>query len=150
MWSVKRVLTVLFAGALTLLTPLASLAETVDFAGAQIQYTNAEVSYAEGTGDLILTFKNTQSAGSFTILVSPLTGRYLVVGGGGAGGTPIKTGTSYGQGGGGGAGGFIAVEDYSFNIGNYSVIVGEPYKVGLFKKVTFGNLLAMEGKHDIF
>ena len=33
---------------------------------------------------------------------------------------------------------------------DYSVIVGEPYKVGLFKKVTFGNLLAMEGKHDIF
>jgi len=33
---------------------------------------------------------------------------------------------------------------------NYSVIVGEPYKIGLFKKVTFGNLFAMEGKHDIF
>ena len=33
---------------------------------------------------------------------------------------------------------------------NYSVIVGVPYKIGLFKKVTFGNLFAMEGKHDIF
>ena len=33
---------------------------------------------------------------------------------------------------------------------DYSVIVGEPYKVGLFKKVNFGNLFAMEGKHDIF
>ena len=33
---------------------------------------------------------------------------------------------------------------------DYSVIVGEPYKIGLFKKVTFGNLFAMEGKHDIF
>ena len=32
----------------------------------------------------------------------------------------------------------------------YSVIVGEPYKIGLFKKVTFGSLFAMEGKHDIF
>ena len=86
MWSVKRVLTVLFAGALTLLTPLASLAETVDFAGAQIQYTNAEVSYAQGTGDLILTFTNTQSEGTFKLTgSSPLTGRYLVVGGGGAG-----------------------------------------------------------------
>ena len=31
-----------------------------------------------------------------------------------------------------------------------SVIVGEPYKIGLFKKITFGNLFAMEGKHDIF
>lgn len=33
---------------------------------------------------------------------------------------------------------------------NYSVIVGEPYKIGLFKKVSFGNLFAMEGKQDIF
>ena len=33
---------------------------------------------------------------------------------------------------------------------NYSVIVGEPYKIGFFKKITFGNLFAMEGKHDIF
>ena len=33
---------------------------------------------------------------------------------------------------------------------NYSVIVGEPYKIGLFKKVTFGQLFAMEGKQDIF
>ncbi len=33
---------------------------------------------------------------------------------------------------------------------DYSVIVGEPYKVSLFKKVTFGNLFAMEGQHDIF
>ena len=33
---------------------------------------------------------------------------------------------------------------------SYSVIVGEPYKIGLFKKVAFGNLFAMEGMHDIF
>ena len=33
---------------------------------------------------------------------------------------------------------------------DYSVIVGEPYKIGLFKKVTFDSLFAMEGKHDIF
>ena len=33
---------------------------------------------------------------------------------------------------------------------DYSVIVGEPYKIGLFKKVTFGSLFAIEGKHDIF
>ncbi len=32
----------------------------------------------------------------------------------------------------------------------YSVIIGEPYKLGLFKKVSFCNLFAMEGKHDIF
>lgn len=33
---------------------------------------------------------------------------------------------------------------------NYSVIVGVPYKIGLFKTVSFGNLFAMEGKQDIF
>ena len=33
---------------------------------------------------------------------------------------------------------------------DYSVIVGEPYKIGLFKKVTFGSLFATEGKHYIF
>ena len=33
---------------------------------------------------------------------------------------------------------------------DYSVIVGVPYKIGLFKKVTFGNLFAMEGKHEVF
>lgn len=33
---------------------------------------------------------------------------------------------------------------------NYSVIVGEPYKIGLFKKVHFGELFAMEGYHNIF
>lgn len=33
---------------------------------------------------------------------------------------------------------------------DYSVLVGEPYKIGLFKKINFGNLFAMEGKHDIF
>ena len=33
---------------------------------------------------------------------------------------------------------------------DYSVIIGEPYKIGLFKRITFGNLFAMEGKHDIF
>ena len=33
---------------------------------------------------------------------------------------------------------------------DYSVVVGEPYKIGLFKKVAFGSLFAMEGKHDIF
>lgn len=32
----------------------------------------------------------------------------------------------------------------------YSVSVGRPYKIGLFKKVKFVDLLAMEGKHDIF
>ncbi len=32
----------------------------------------------------------------------------------------------------------------------YSVIVCEPYKMGLFKKVKFGELFAMPGRNDIF
>ena len=33
---------------------------------------------------------------------------------------------------------------------DYSVIVGLPYKIGLFKKIKFGELFAQEGKRDIF
>ena len=33
---------------------------------------------------------------------------------------------------------------------NYSVIVGEPYKIGLFKKVIFHDLYALAGNHNIF
>ena len=33
---------------------------------------------------------------------------------------------------------------------NYSVIVGLPYKIGLFKKVKFGELFAQNGNSDIF
>ena len=33
---------------------------------------------------------------------------------------------------------------------NYSVVVGLPYKFGLFKKIQFGELFAEEGKNDIF
>ena len=33
---------------------------------------------------------------------------------------------------------------------DYSVIVGLPYKIGLFKKVRFGELFAQNGNSDIF
>lgn len=33
---------------------------------------------------------------------------------------------------------------------NYSVMVGVPYKLGLFKKIQFGELFAEKGKNDIF
>lgn len=101
----------------------AAEAETVSFAGAEIEYTNAEVSYAAGAGDLILTFKNTPG-GSFSLSGSALPGRFLVVGGGGAGGTPDTASVNRGQGGGGGAGEFVSVNDYSFKVGSYSVTVG--------------------------
>lgn len=32
----------------------------------------------------------------------------------------------------------------------YSVVVGRPYQMDLFKKVTFGELFAGSGRHDIF
>ena len=32
----------------------------------------------------------------------------------------------------------------------YSVIVGLPYKIGLFKKIKFGELFAQSGKNDVF
>ena len=34
--------------------------------------------------------------------------------------------------------------------GNYSVTVGLPYKLGLFKNIKFGELFAEEGKNDVF
>ena len=33
---------------------------------------------------------------------------------------------------------------------DYSVVVGQPYKIGLFKKVNLKPLFAQNGKHDIF
>ena len=33
---------------------------------------------------------------------------------------------------------------------DYSVIVGLPYKIGLFKKIKFGELFAQNGNNDIF
>lgn len=32
----------------------------------------------------------------------------------------------------------------------YSVVVGLPYKIGLFRKIRFGELFAQAGNHDIF
>ena len=33
---------------------------------------------------------------------------------------------------------------------NYSVIVGQPYRIGFLKKVNFGSIFAQEGKYDVF
>ncbi len=33
---------------------------------------------------------------------------------------------------------------------NYSVIICEPYKKGFFKKVSFGNIFALEGRNDVW
>lgn len=32
----------------------------------------------------------------------------------------------------------------------YSVIVGMPYKIKMFKKISFGEIFAQNGKHDVF
>lgn len=33
---------------------------------------------------------------------------------------------------------------------DYSVIIAQPYKMGLFKKIKYGEILAQMGNHDIF
>ena len=33
---------------------------------------------------------------------------------------------------------------------DYSVIVGQPYRLGLFGKLKLGNIFAQEGRHDVF
>ena len=32
----------------------------------------------------------------------------------------------------------------------YSVVIGEPYQIGIFKKIKFGELFALPGKNDVF
>ncbi|MBO5774934.1 MAG: hypothetical protein J6R63_02815, partial [Kiritimatiellae bacterium] len=62
-----KALAVLFTSVFAFTIPFFSFAETVEFAGAQIEYSNAEVSYSSGAGDLILTFRNTAAPGTFSI-----------------------------------------------------------------------------------
>ena len=33
---------------------------------------------------------------------------------------------------------------------NYSVLVGQPYRIGLFKKLNLDAIFAQNGKHDVF
>lgn len=100
-------------------------AEEIQFVDSTITVTNCTVSYDSEAGDLILVFTDTSPSGvSFSIAGAPRMGRYLLVGGGGAGGTPIKSGKAYGQGGGGGAGDFVEATDVDFPIGTYSITVG--------------------------
>ncbi len=100
-------------------------AEEIQFVDSTITVTNCSVSYDSEAGDLILVFTDTSPSGvSFSIAGAPRMGRYLLVGGGGAGGTPIKSGKAYGQGGGGGAGDFVEATDVDFPIGTYSITVG--------------------------
>ncbi len=100
-------------------------AEEIQFVDSTITVTNCSVSYDSEAGDLILVFTDTSPSGvSFSIAGAPRMGRYLIVGGGGAGGTPIKSGKAYGQGGGGGAGDFVEATDVDFPIGTYSITVG--------------------------
>lgn len=100
-------------------------ADEIPFVDSVITVSNCTVSYDSESGDLILVFTNTSPSGvSFSIAGASRMGRYLLVGGGGAGGTPIKSGMAYGQGGGGGAGDFVAATDTEFPIGTYSITVG--------------------------
>ena len=74
-------------------------------------------------GDTVLIFTNVNEACSFT-LKGLAQGRFLVVGGGGAGGSGYLNDTYGGADGGGGAGGFVYTDSYIFNAGTYSVTVG--------------------------
>lgn len=100
-------------------------ADEIPFVDSVITVSNCTVSYDSESGDLILVFTNTSPSGvSFSIAGASRMGRYLLVGGGGAGGTPIKSHKGYGQGGGGGAGDFVADTDKEFPTGTYSITVG--------------------------
>ncbi|MBO7683373.1 MAG: hypothetical protein J6T51_01450, partial [Kiritimatiellae bacterium] len=96
---------------------------TVDFTGASA--TNWVYNADTSSYDLILTFTNATSAGSFT-LPGTTKARILAVGGGGGGGDTYSSASAnqpYGGGGGGGAGGFVETNDL-FGAGTYSVAVG--------------------------
>ena len=102
-------------------------ADEVQWAGVTIAYTNAVVTYSNpddlDVSDLILTYTDISAPGSLT-LPEEWSVRYLVVGGGGAGGTvPDANFRSSGQGGGGGAGGF-ATNTIKFAAQTYSIYVG--------------------------
>ncbi len=101
-------------------------ADEVQWAGVTIAYTNAVVTYSNpddlDVSDLILTYTDTTTPGSLT-LPEEWSVRYLVVGGGGAGGTVLSTDANKGQGGGGGAGGFLT-GDANWAGQSYSIYVG--------------------------
>ena len=101
-------------------------ADEVEWAGVTIAYTNAVVTYSNpddhSVSDLILTYTDTSAPGSLT-LPEEWSVRYLVVGGGGAGGTVLVSDANKGQGGGGGAGGFLT-GDANWAGQSYSIYVG--------------------------
>ena len=76
-------------------------------------------------GELVVTYLNTDAfvAKSFT-LPQPTTGRFLAVGGGGAGGQNKAYNASYGLPGGGGAGGMVVNDGQAFSAAKYTVTVG--------------------------
>ena len=112
--------------ALFSLLPSASRADTVDWAGITVTYSGAAVSYSgsdPASSDLILTYTDTANPGTLS-LPEAWAARYLVVGGGGAGGT-VKPADylAKGQGGGGGGGGFLT-GDTTLAAQTYSIFVG--------------------------
>lgn len=113
--------------ALASLFPAAALAEEIEWAGITVNYTGADISYSgadPASSDLILTYTNTAVVGTLTVS-EDWPARYLVVGGGGAGGT-VRTSDfgTRGQGGGGGAGGFLTGDTTFDNAQTYAVYVG--------------------------
>lgn len=112
--------------ALFSLLPSAVRGDTVEWAGITVTYSGAAVSYSgsdPASSDLILTYTDTSTVGTLS-LPEAWAARYLVVGGGGAGGTvKVSDFALRGQGGGGGAGGF-ATGDTTLAAQAYSIYVG--------------------------
>lgn len=100
---------------------LAVQAETIAVSGGEVSYTGASDVKTLANGDVVLVFTDTATPGSFT-LPKYARARYLVVGGGGAGGSMgIDVGRS--AAGGGGAGGMVDRERV-LDPGDYTVTVG--------------------------
>ena len=116
----------LVAFALLFFVPAFVRAEEIQWAGITVTYTGAAVSYSgsdPASSDLILTYTDTDTVGTLS-LPEAWAARYLVVGGGGAGGT-VKPADylARGQGGGGGGGGLLT-GDISLAGQSYSIYVG--------------------------
>ncbi len=100
-------------------------AESVEFQGVTLEYTDAKVlwpSGAEGEGDIVFVYTN--AVGSLTLPGSAV-GRILAVGGGGAGSATSDEETkAKNVGGGGGAGGKFVDKNVALNGGTYAIVLG--------------------------
>ena len=89
--------------------------------GRQIDVLGAETNWVDG--ELVLKYTDPYNAGQLK-LPGYVNAWVLAVGGGGAGASPAKAGTTLGGAGGGGAGGFVEKESIGLASGSYTIQVG--------------------------